>query len=111
MPSRAPKRPAGRFRLPADSGGNGAEVEPQRHWANPFLLALWVLSAAFIGGGLYLLRYIGDRLDSLNTAGGGNSSDYYLLQAYTVGAPALIVLGLATATGTIFLFAVRAMRG
>ncbi|HEY8914703.1 hypothetical protein [Lacisediminihabitans sp.] len=78
---------------------------------NVFLLALWVLSAIFIGTGLYLLRFISDRLDSLNTSGGGGSSDYYLLQAYTMGAPMLIVLGLATATGTLFLFAARSQRG
>jgi hypothetical protein len=56
------------------------------------------------------LRFISDRLDTLNTSGGGGSSDYYLLQAYTTGAPMLIVLGLATATGTLFLFAARAQR-
>ncbi|WP_394768200.1 hypothetical protein [Lacisediminihabitans sp.] len=90
-----------------------ADAEPETISLRPnvFLLALWVLSAVFIGIGLYLLRFISDRLDTLNTSGGGGSSDYYLLQAYTIGAPMLIVLGLATATGTLFLFAARSPRG
>lgn len=89
----------------------GADAATAVRRPNVFLLALWVLSAIFIGAGLYLLHFISDRLDSLNTSGGGGSSDYYLLQAYTMGAPMLITLGLATATGTLFLFAARSQRG
>ncbi|TXN30332.1 hypothetical protein [Lacisediminihabitans profunda] len=88
-----------------------AEPETTSRRPNVFVVALWALSAVFIGTGLYLLRFISDRLDSLNTSGGGGSSDYYLLQAYTMAAPMLIVLGLATATGTLFLFAARSQRG
>lgn len=75
--------------------------------ANPLLIALWVLSAVFIAFGVYGLRLIGDRVTQLGANGGFGGADYYLLQAYTIGAPLLIVLGLATATGTIFFLAAR----
>ena len=74
---------------------------------NPLLITLWVLSAVFVATGIYALRLIGDRVTQLGASGGFGGADYYLLQAYTIGAPLLIVLGLATATGTIFLLAAR----
>ncbi|HAM25947.1 MAG TPA: hypothetical protein DCP11_04375 [Microbacteriaceae bacterium] len=107
QPRVVPENRPARAESDPSTGSDADAFEPPPRRLNPFLLALWALSAAFIGLGLYLLRFIGDRLDSLNTVGGGNSSDYYLLQAYTVGAPLLIVLGLATATGTLFLYAAR----
>ncbi len=75
--------------------------------ANPLLVALWVLSVLFVAAGVYGLRLIGDRVAALGANGGFGGADYYLLQAYTIGAPLLIVLGLATATGTLFLLAAR----
>ena len=75
--------------------------------SNPLLIALWVISVVFIATGIYALRLIGDRVTQLGANGGFGGADYYLLQAYTIGAPLLIVLGLATATGTIFLLAAR----
>ncbi len=77
---------------------------------NPFLIAIWVVSVLFIAAGLALLTYIGDRLNALNTSGGGASTDYYLLNSYSTGAPLLVVLGLATATGSLFLLANRYAR-
>lgn len=74
---------------------------------NPFLVAIWALSALFIAAGLYLLRYMGERLESLNAAGGGSSADYFVLNSYATGAPMLVVLGLASATGSLFLLAQR----
>ena len=74
---------------------------------NPFLIAIWALSVLFIAAGLYLLRYMGDRLESLNAAGGGSSADYFVLNSYATGAPMLVVLGLASATGSLFLLAQR----
>lgn len=73
----------------------------------PYLVALWAVSAVFIVAGVSLLRYMTDRLNALTTSGGGNASDYSLLRAFEIGAPLLIVLGLATATGTLFLLAAR----
>ncbi len=77
---------------------------------NPFLVAIWALSALFVAAGLYLLRYMGERLDTLNATGGGGSADYYVLNSYATGAPLLVVLGLATATGSLFLLAPRYRR-
>ena len=76
----------------------------------PMLVALWIVSAVFVAAGIYGLRLIGDRVSSLTSSGGFGGADYYLLQAYTFGAPMLIVLGLATATGTLFLLAARRLR-
>jgi hypothetical protein len=76
----------------------------------PLLVALWIVSAVFVAAGIYGLRLIGDRVSSLTSSGGFGGADYYLLQAYTFGAPMLIVLGLATATGTLFLLAARRLR-
>ncbi len=74
---------------------------------NPLLVALWVLSALFVASGVYGLRLIGDRVAALGNNGGFGGADYYLLQSYTILAPLLIVLGLATAVGTLFVLAVR----
>ncbi|MET4780398.1 hypothetical protein [Glaciihabitans sp. UYNi722] len=87
---------------------NETVVETRR--VNPFLIAIWVLSALFIVAGLSLLRYMGERLDALNSTGGGSSADYYVLNSYATGAPLLVVLGLATATGSLFLLARRRPR-
>ncbi|MCU1420651.1 MAG: hypothetical protein JWN36_302 [Microbacteriaceae bacterium] len=76
----------------------------------PLLVTLWIVSAVFVAAGIYGLRLIGDRVSSLTSSGGFGGADYYLLQAYTFGAPMLIVLGLATATGTLFLLAARRLR-
>jgi hypothetical protein len=76
----------------------------------PLLVTLWIVSAVFVAAGIYGLRLIGDRVSSLTSSGGFGGADYYLLQAYTFGAPMLIVLGLATATGTLFLIASRRAR-
>ena len=81
------------------------DIGPRRR--NPLLVTLWVLSALFVASGVYGLRLISDRVTSLGDSGGFGGADYYLLQSYTVLAPLLIVLGLATAVGTIFVLAVR----
>ncbi len=74
---------------------------------NPLLIVLWVISALLVVAGLYGLRIIADRVSLLAANGGFGGSDYYLLQSYTIIAPLLIVLGLATAIGTLFLVAAR----
>ena len=84
-----------------------ADQPERRRISNPLTIALWILSAVFIAAGLFGLRLIGDRVTQLGANGGFGGADYYLLQSYTVGAPMLIVLGLATATATLFLYAVR----
>jgi hypothetical protein len=80
---------------------------PVRRVVNPLVIVLWALSALFVVMGIYGLQLIGERVTALGANGSFGSADYYLLQAYTFGAPLLIVLGLATATGTVFLLAAR----
>jgi hypothetical protein len=74
---------------------------------DPYLAGLWLLSVVFVGLGLLTVRYIADRMDRLNATGGGSSFDYNLVLVYTIAAPLLVFLGLATATGTLFLLAAR----
>jgi hypothetical protein len=85
---------------------HGAE-EPPAHRFDVYLVSLWVVSAAFIAGGLAVVGYISERLDKLSLTDGGNGFDYYLLQVYTIAAPLLVLFGLATAVGTLFLLAGR----
>lgn len=72
---------------------------------DPYLVALWALSLAFIAAGLLVLRYIADRMERLSAT--GSAFDYNLVLVYTIAAPLLVVLGLATATATLFLLAAR----
>lgn len=74
---------------------------------DPYLMVLWLISAIFIAGGLLVVGYIRQRLSALNISGGGSGFDYYLLQVYTVAAPLLVLLGLATTVGTLFICAAR----
>jgi hypothetical protein len=92
---------------PAVTSNSTTDQPSRRRVSNPLTIALWVLSAVFIAAGISGLRLIGDRVTQLGANGGFGGADYYLLQSYTVGAPMLIVLGLATATGTLFLYAAR----
>lgn len=77
------------------------------HRTNRFVLALWAASILFVVGGFGVLRLLGDHLTALANGGVGNSTDFYFLEAYAIGANLLIILGLATATATLFLFAAR----
>jgi hypothetical protein len=72
---------------------------------DPYLAGLWALSLAFIAAGLLILRYIADRMEQLSAT--GSAFDYNLVLVYTIAAPLLVVLGLATATATLFLLAAR----
>ena len=46
-------------------------------------------------------------MDRLNTTAGTTAFDYNLVLVYTIAAPLLVILGLATATATLFLLASR----
>ncbi len=74
---------------------------------DPFLSALWALSLTFVGAGLVMVRLIADRIDRLSNTAGATSFDFSLVMIYTIATPLLVVLGLATGTGTIFLLATR----
>jgi len=87
-----------------------AEVYAAVRRVDPYLVVLWVISAVLVGTGIYSLRLIGDRITALTASGDFGGPGYYLLQAFTIGAPMLVVLGLATAVGTVFLLAARSRR-
>jgi len=74
---------------------------------DPYLAGLWALSIAFVAAGLLIVRYIADRMERLNTTAGTTAFDYNLVLVYTIAAPLLVILGLATATATLFLLASR----
>ncbi len=79
-----------------------------RSGTNPFLLALWGLSALFIVGGIALLRAIpGLEQDLATGSNDGGGVSFYTIFSLASAAPVLIGLGLATATGTLFLHAAR----
>lgn len=81
-----------------------ADVPPVGAARNPFVLALWVLSALFVLGGIALLQAL-PMLNQRAQSGTGLDSVYLFLQAALYGAPMLIVLGFATAALTLFFHA------
>ncbi len=83
------------------------EDQPVFRRFDPYLVGLWALSLAFVAVGLLTVRYIADRMDRLNTTAGTTAFDYNLVLVYTIAAPLLVILGLATATATLFLLASR----
>jgi hypothetical protein len=72
---------------------------------DPYLSSLLALSVAFVSAGVLAIFLIADRMDRLS--GSGTAFDYNLVLVYTIAAPLLVVLGLATATATLFLLASR----
>ena len=83
------------------------EDQPVSRRFDPYLVGLWALSLVFVAVGLLTVRYIADRMDRLNTTAGTTAFDYNLVLVYTIAAPLLVILGLATATATLFLLASR----
>ncbi len=80
-----------------------AETTP-RAKANPFLVALTVLSVALIAGGLGTLQWIRSlfqdddiRLDL----------DFFSLDSLKIAAPLAISLGIAIGAGVLFVYAIR----
>jgi len=87
----------------------GAEVEddaaPRR--ANPFLIALGAVAAVLVGGALYLISRLRDLFADTQSS---STFDYVTLQVMLFAAPLLLVLGLATGVGLLFVFALRSDR-
>lgn len=78
--------------------------EPQAHRPNPFLIALGAVAVLLLGGGLYLVSRLRDLFaDTQSTS----DFDYVTLQVLMYAAPLLLVLGLATGIGVLFVFATR----
>jgi len=81
------------------------ELDPAPRRPNPFLVALLVIAAALIVGGFYLVARLNELFTrSQNT---GNWGDYIAVQVLTIAAPVLGILGVATAIGVVFIYAVR----
>jgi hypothetical protein len=79
------------------------DERPQRR-LNPFLLALGAVAVLLLGGGLYLVSRLRDLFaDTQSTS----DFDYVTLQVLMYAAPLLLVLGLATGIGVLFVFASR----
>ena len=80
------------------------EDDPSPQRANPFLIAIGVAAIVFVGGGLYLVSRLRDLFaDTQSTS----AIDYTTLQVLMYAAPLVLVLGLATGVGLLFLLAVR----
>lgn len=90
---------------PAGVAGGPGEHLPVARRFDPYLAGLWALSLMFIAAGLLTIRYIANRMDRLSAS--GSAFDYNLVLVYTIAAPLLVILGLATATATLFLLASR----
>ena len=75
---------------------------------NPFLIALGAISLVLVGGGLYLVSRVRDLYAD---TGPSSSFDFVTLQVLMQAAPVVIGLGLATAVGILFIFAVRWGKG
>lgn len=72
--------------------------------ANPFLIVLGVIALLLVGGGLYLVSRLRDLFADTQS---GSDFDYVTLQVLMYASPLIIVLGLATAIGVLFVIAVR----
>jgi len=78
--------------------------EPETRRFNPFLVALLAVAVLLVGGGLYLTSRLGEFYANTQSSA---SYDYITLQVMTIAAPMLIVLGIATGVGVLFIYAVR----
>lgn len=72
--------------------------------ANPFLIALGAVSLVLVGGGLYLISRVRDLFADTQAS---SDFDFVTLQVLMQAAPIIVGLGLATAIGILFIFAVR----
>ena len=71
---------------------------------NPFLIALGVVALALVGGGLYLISRMRDLFASTQNQA---DFDFVTMQVLMGLAPIIVCLGLATAIGVLFIYAVR----
>ena len=80
------------------------EDEPAPRRANPFIIALGAVSVVLLGGGLYLVSRLRDLFTDTQAT---SALDYTTIQVLMYTAPLVLVLGLATGVGLLFVFAVR----
>ena len=99
-PAAAPVGTAAASVVPDDA----AYDEPLPRRANPFLIVLGAIALVLVGGGLYLVSRLRDLFADTQS---GSQFDYVTLQVLMYAAPMIIVLGLATAIGVLFVLATR----
>lgn len=84
-----------------------SEVHGERR-RNPFLIALGIIAAVLVGGGLLLVSRLRDLFEDTQSS---SNFDFVTLQVLTATAPLLITLGLATGIGVLFVYAIDRQRG
>ncbi|CAN5221159.1 hypothetical protein BH09ACT5_BH09ACT5_17370 [soil metagenome] len=89
---------------PAAAQEPAVEDEPAPRRANPFLIALGALAVLLIVGGVYLVSRLRDLFATTQSS---PEFDYVTLQVLVYAAPMIIVLGLATGIGVLFVLAGR----
>jgi hypothetical protein len=79
------------------------EADEPIRGVNPFVIVLWVVAVLLVIAGAYLTMWARTTFltDSLST-----NIDYVTIQIITYGSPLLVVLGLATGIGLMFLHAI-----
>jgi hypothetical protein len=75
----------------------------QRRRANPFLLALLAVSFVLIAGGLGAAQSVSAIFDTENIS---VELDYVSLEMVKIAAPLSVALGVATAIGVLFIYAI-----
>ena len=78
--------------------------DPAPRRANPFLIALGAVAILLLGGGLYLVSRMRDLFADTQSS---STFDYVTIQVLMFAAPLILVLGLATGVGLLFVFAIR----
>lgn len=78
----------------------------QRTGVNPFVLSLWVVSVLSVVLGVGILRWVPVVASDLSSST-DSQYDFYFLQGLVIGAPIFIALGVTTAVGILFLYAIR----
>ena len=80
------------------------EDDPAPRRTNPYVIAIGVAALVLVGGGLYLVSRLRDLFSDTQST---SAIDYTTLQVLMYAAPLVLVLGLATGVGLLFLLAVR----
>lgn len=101
-----PEARASRAAAGAPASASAAETadDPTPRGANPFLIALGVVSVLLIVGGVYLVSRMRDLFAITQSS---SDFDFVTQQVLMYAAPLVIVLGIATGIGVLFVFAVR----
>lgn len=104
-PQSAPLRPVPVPAAPASTPAVDARDDAEHpRGLNPFVIALAAAAAVFLGVGIALLSRLREIFSGADSLVG---ADYPTAMVLIYAAPLLIVLGLATGVGVLFLLAVR----